>query len=75
MEITISENAAKQLRRFKRITEWDVIDFVDSKLNDEPYQGLVTEAELIDKDDKIIVYVKINSDGTALEVLEVRRYY
>ncbi len=85
MDIIFSEIALKQLKRFKRINQDDIIDFVDFLLADENFQKSLKQA--IDEGSMkdallnsfyvpevdITISTEIKPDQATIEVLTIKR--
>lgn len=80
MEIIFSDAAEKQLRRFKKVSAWDIEEFVQEKLDDEKFQDYLEETKpdivenaFYDSEHKVMIHAEINSERTTLEIQDIRR--
>ena len=79
MDIVFSNEAQKNLNRFKKINEYDVEELVEEHISDDKFQDFLKEAHggiysnFYDEDNDVTIFTEINHSHDELTVLGVRR--
>lgn len=79
MEIEISEQAEKQINRFKNISIYDIEEFIQREIDSEDYQNFLDNCnssicnEFYDKENHVTVFSKIDFDREILTVTGIKK--